>query len=94
MTVEYIPKKSDKNTRAFEISLDTHSVELDSFDFVKDVILEKDGKAIPPANSIPSGGGHHRKAEVVFERVKSPFTISLINLSGVPKRVFQFTNIN
>ena len=91
--VEYLPQKSDKNILVFSISLDTHNVDLTSFDFSKDIMLEKKGLISTPIKSTPSGSIHHRKAEVIFERVESPFSIVLKSLSGVAKREFQFINL-
>lgn len=92
VAVEYFPQKSDKNTVVFNISLDTHSVDLNSFDFSKDIVLEKEGFTTP-IKSTPSGSGHHRQAEVIFKRVNAPFSIVLKSLDSVPRREFQFTNI-
>lgn len=91
--VEYLLQKSDKNTFVFNISLDTHNIDLTSFDFSKDIVLEKERLMVAPIKSSPSGSNHHRRVEVTFERVNPPFSIVLRSLSGVPRREFQFTNI-
>lgn len=94
VAVEYIPQKSDKNTVVFDISLDTHNVDLSSFDFSKNIVLEKEELVVStPIKSAPTGSGHHRKAEMIFKRVKPPFSLVLKSLSSVPKREFQFTKI-
>lgn len=91
--VEYYPQKSDENNLVFNISLDTHNVDLTAFDFSKDIVLENEGLMNTPIKFAPSGSIHHRQAEVIFKRVISPFSIILNNLSGIPKREFQFTNL-
>lgn len=91
--VEYLPEKSDENSSTFLITLDTHSVDLDVFDFQKDVFLGKDGRGSLPIKVSPSGIGHHRKAEVAFKKTATPFSIVLSNLAAISKREFQFTNI-
>lgn len=67
--VEYIPEKSDSFNSVFSITLDTHSANLDAFDFQKDVFLGKDGKGSLPMIVNESGGGHHRKAEITFKKL-------------------------
>ncbi len=86
-------KNQIKNTVVFNISLDTHNVDLTPFDFSKDIALEKEGLISIPIKSIPSGSEHHRQAEVIFKRAESPFSIVLKSLSGVAKREFQFINL-
>lgn len=93
VVVEYLPDKSSQDTLTFEIALDTHSVNLDSFDFQKDIFLKRDGSINFPLTVIPSGGGHHRRAEVTFKKVSAPFSIILNNLSGISKREFKFSNL-
>lgn len=91
--VEYLPEKSTSDAITFSIVLDTHSVNLDSFDFQKDVFLGKDGRGSLPITVNQSGSGHHRKGEITFKKTEAPFSIVLSNLSGIPKREFQFPNI-
>ncbi len=93
VVVEYFPQKSDKNTLVFNITLDTHNVDLTSFNFSKDIVLEKEGLINTPIKFAPSGSIHHRQAEVIFKRAESPFSIVLKSLSGVMKREFKFINI-
>lgn len=91
--VEYLPEKSDENSSIFLITLDTHSVDLDAFDFQKDVFLGKEGRGSLPIKVSQSGSGHHRKAEVAFKKTATPFSIVLSNLGGISKREFQFTDL-
>lgn len=91
--VEYLAAKSDDKTMTFKVSLDTHSVELDSFDFEKDIFLEAGGKISNPVKIITSGSGHHRSAEVTFEKTSPPFTIVLKNLVNINRREFLFEKL-
>lgn len=91
--VEYLPEKSNDNNMVFQFVLDTHSVNLDAFDFQKDVKLEKDNKESYPITVNQSGSGHHRKAEITFAPVAVPFTIIVASVSSIPRREFRFTNL-
>src|SRR5262245_56133956 len=44
----------------FDIALDTHVVDLDSFDLAQLAVLRVDGREIPPAGWNAPKGGHHR----------------------------------
>lgn len=91
--VEYLPEKSTNNM-VFQIVLDTHSVNLDAFDFQKEIALEKNGKSFSPNVISKEGSVHHRKAVISFGQTSVPFTIVVMNLSGVPRREFKFNNFN
>lgn len=93
VVVEYLQDKSDKERSVFLILLDTHSVNFDAFSFQKNVTLEKEDLTQLPLQVVESGGGHHRKAEVIFHNVSPPFVITLNNLAGVSKREFQFPDL-
>ncbi len=93
VVVEYLKDKSTADNMVFQIALDTHSVNLDGLDFQKDVILEKDGKILKPLQLGQSGSVHHRKAELTFAKVTAPATVVVMNLSGIPRREFKFTNL-
>lgn len=93
VSMEYLAGKSDGNANVFEVTLDTHSVLLDSFDFEKGIILEKDGKSIAPLSVNPSGDGHHRSAEITFTKIELPFTIVVTNLADIIRREFTFSNL-
>lgn len=90
--IEYLPTQS--SSLIFRIALDTHSVNLDSFDFAKDITLEKNGKSFSPTLLIKQeGGGHHRSVEVNFPTADTPFTIIVKNLSNIPRREFSFEKL-
>lgn len=91
--VEYLAEKSNKSNMVFRIALDTHSVDLDSFDFRKDINLEKDGQSFPPQLVSQEGSGHHRSAEITFPITSTPFNIVVKNLSNIPRREFSFEKL-
>lgn len=84
VAIEYLPEKSDDKKVTFQIVLDTHSVNLDSFGFQKDIIPT-------PTKVSESGGGHHRKAEVSFQKTSNPFTVTIKDIANIPKREFNFS---
>lgn len=91
VTIQYLPEKSASNSNIFLVVLDTHSVDLNSFDFQKDISVESDGKIFKPLQALTSGSVHHRKAEVSFAKLTPPFTLVVHNLSSVSRREFLFT---
>lgn len=90
--IEYLPNQS-QSSLIFRTALDTHSVDLDSFDFTKDITLEKDGKSVSPSLVKQEGSDHHRSAEINFPQTSLPFTIVFKNLSNVPRREFNFEKL-
>lgn len=95
VAVTYLPQKSDGKSIAFEVTLDTHSVDLSSFNFQKDVILEASGKTKTPQKvKEEEGAAHHQKAKITFEKTKPPFNIIILNLENIPRRQFQFINLD
>lgn len=93
VTIQYLPDKSDKNQLVFLISLNTHSVNFDSFVFKKDISLEKDDKILSPGLLSETGTGHHRQAELSFPYTPPPFTITIKNIVGIEKREFVFNSL-
>jgi len=93
VSIKYLAGKSDGNTLVFEITLDTHSEPLDSFDFTKEITLERNGKSIAPLSVNPAGSEHHRTAEIAFTKIESPFTMVVANLAGINRREFTFSNL-
>lgn len=82
----------------FEVSFDTHSVNLD-FDVATSAILTNNfGVALGPAiwQGTPAGG-HHRSGMLTFERpldnsVNQIF-LTFKNIAGVPDRIFDIQTI-
>jgi len=78
----------------FQIVLDTHSVNLDSYD-LKTITFVRDGSGnlYRPASVEVKGNGHHRQATVSFSNVKkSPQAIELVikSMAGIDERVFRW----
>lgn len=92
VVVEYLKDKSTANNMIFQITLDTHSVNLDAFDFQKEITLEKGGESFSPKVISQEGSVHHRKAEIYFEKASVPFEVVVMNLSDIPRREFVFNN--
>ncbi|MCL4394266.1 MAG: hypothetical protein M1482_05590 [Chloroflexi bacterium] len=79
---------------AFDIAMNTHSVDLND-DMTKIVVLRDDtGKVYRPmAWDGPGGGGHHRSGTLTFAALPSkPKFVELVikGLAGVPERVFRW----
>lgn len=94
VTVELLEESGD--APAFRVLLDTHSVNLDVYEFGQIVRL-RDGRGdelAPLAVEGGEGGGHHRKATVRFAWPKpKPQALELVvkGVAGVPERVFRWT---
>lgn len=76
----------------FQVVLDTHSVNLDAYDFKNIAVLRDDaGKSYVPIAAENKGSGHHREAIVSFPKI-SPESkrIELIikDVAGVKERTF------
>jgi hypothetical protein len=89
------PKDADDSR--FHLVLDTHSVNLDTYDLKNIVVLRDDtGKSYVPTSAENKGSGHHREAIVSFPIV-SPETkrLELIikDVAGIKERTFVW-NLN
>lgn len=85
MTVEYL-KEPDNQKMTLRVVLDTHSLDLGSVDFSKDVFVEKDGQTYYPISNSDEGSGHHRSSILLFQPVKPPFEVVGQNIGGVARR--------
>ncbi|MHC4103323.1 MAG: hypothetical protein ACYSR9_00175 [Planctomycetota bacterium] len=90
----------------FEVEMNTHSVDLESYTIEKISLLRNDKGAVIQAQAWdkPEGGGHHRSGELVFSNTDDsgkPVVTSetkfielvIKNLSGVKERIFRW-NLN
>lgn len=91
--VNYLAGKSDENKIVFEISLNTHSVDLEEIDFQKTVILQKDGQSFPPFKVEIFGSGHHRSAELSFSKAGVPLKIVFLGTPEVGRKEFEFEKL-
>lgn len=82
-----------KEDLEFEVKLDTHTVNLDKFDFEKGVLLMDDkGKTYKPSSTETSGSGHHREAEVYFKNPGKVKSLELLvrDVGGVKETVLKW----
>ncbi|MDP3998953.1 MAG: hypothetical protein Q8P89_05065 [bacterium] len=86
MTVEYLPEQSDSQKIAFKVSLNTHSVDLESVNFTKDIWIEKAGAVSYPISSSDEGDNHHRASLLLFQKVPRPFKVIGQNIGGISRR--------
>jgi hypothetical protein len=87
----------------FEIVMDTHAVDLDSYDLTQLAVLRVDGtREVRPASWDAPKGGHHRKGTLAFPTTAADGralvgpgtrTVELIvrDVAGVPERIFRWT---
>lgn len=92
VTVTIIPHKSaSAGTLEFEITLETHSVELNE-DLVKAVVLIADNKNYEPiAWDGDPPGGHHRKGILRFAPISPQsrsITLKIFQVGGIEERNF------
>ena len=81
----------------FQVTLDTHSVNLDGYDLAKLAELSNDsGQTVPPASWDARPGGHHRKGTLLF-RVPADFVraarflqLTVRDVAGVRERQFRW----
>ena len=89
-------------TPMFNVVMDTHAVDLDSYDLSQLAVLKVDGREVQPVGWDAPKGGHHRQGTLSFPATAADGTalvgsetraITLIirDIAGVPKRVFQWT---
>jgi hypothetical protein len=87
----------------FTIEMDTHAIDLDSYDLRQLAVLRTDqGQEIQPSGWNAPAGGHHRTGTLTFPATTASGTpvigpktrtLELIirNVSGVPERSFRWT---
>ena len=96
VTVDVTFLKDRGDGPAFKVVLDTHSVNLDVYQFEQIMRLRdgKGGELAPTAVEGATGSGHHREATVRFAWPDpKPRTLELVvkGVAGVPERLFQWT---
>ena len=89
--VTYLNPEDAEDTR-FEISLDTHSVNLDSYDLkALSSLRDSAGRTYQPSNVENKGSGHHRQVVLVFPKpaaVSSRIELVIKDIAGVKERSF------
>ncbi len=75
----------------FEIALDTHSVDLSSFDFSSSILLKTKDQELKAISTSPvSDSSHHRTYLVTFPKFKLPVTLVLNNLGNISQTTLKF----
>ena len=91
--VTYLDPKTSSDLR-FQVALDTHSVNLDSYDLKTLTVLRDDtGKNHLPTGVENKGSGHHREATVTFAKIaNSTKRVELVvkDIAGVKERIFRW----
>lgn len=95
VTVKITPLESKTNdTLHFRVVLDTHSVNLDTYDLKTIAVLRDDSsKNYSPVGVENKGGGHHREAVLTFPKPPSEakrIELLIKDLAGVKERTFQW----
>ena len=87
---------------AFDVVLDTHEIDLDSYDLVKLALLRTDdGREVAPTGWDAPKGGHHRQGLLAFPSSgadgkpifgSTTRTVELIvrDVAGIPQRSFRW----
>lgn len=91
--VTYLNPKSNDEPR-FQVVLDTHSVNLDAYDFKRITVLgDGTGKTYPPTKVENKGGGHHRQVILTFPKMSPDakrVEIVIKDVAGVKERTFRW----
>ncbi len=96
VTVTVTPLHEAGDAPTFLVTLDTHSVNLDVYEFTEIVRLRdgRGGELPPTAVEDAEGGGHHRSATLRFtwpEPKPKSLEVVVKGVAGVPERVFRWT---
>jgi hypothetical protein len=83
----------------FEVTMDTHSVDLDSMDLARLATLKTPAGELAPSNWSAPRGGHHRAGTLTFAAIagdgrstigSGPVELVIRDVAGVPERSFQW----
>lgn len=82
---------------AFDIKLDTHSVDLDALDLATAVLRNDRGEALPAQPWTAPKGGHHREGALTFQGAAVPFfagakwiELVLSGVGDIPERTLRW----
>jgi hypothetical protein len=91
--ITYLDSKTSNEVR-FQVVLDTHSVNLDSYDLKTVTVLRDDtGKTYLPTEVENKGSGHHREATLIFPKLSSEakrLEIAIKDVGGMKERTFNW----
>ncbi len=86
-----VTQESGNGTIKFMITLETHSVALDTYKFDEIVVLRAGEKEFKGRIVSQEGSGHHRSAVVEFDNPKTKEVLIVIKgVAGVKERMFIF----
>ncbi len=92
VSIDLTPQEATGGKMEVDLAVNTHSVDLSSFDLTKITTLEFSEKKINPF-SAPSLGGHHINGKLVFDigsDTPKSFTIKITGIPKVNERVFEW----
>lgn len=91
--VEVTPVVVDtKSNMAFDVALNTHSVDL-SYDYIETISAEDDqGKIYEPVDWSGGEGGHHLSGQIVFEPISQKANKITLIIDGIDneKEIFEW----
>jgi len=92
VTIDLQPHAYSNGELDFDISLNTHSVDMSQFDLTKIVELIADGSVYYPV-SAPTLAGHHNSGTLKFEIPSEPssFKVTIKGIPDVDVRTFEWT---
>ncbi len=76
----------------FEVALDTHSVDLSTFDFSRSVVLRTMNSELKTISTSPVSDSppHHRTFILIFPKFSLPVTLIIKDLGGITERKLIF----
>ena len=91
VTIDITPMEFDDGKFYFDINLNTHSVELSSYDLYQLIKIQVDEKNTAPS-SAPKLSGHHNSGTLIFDVGIEPksFRIIINNIPDIEERTFQW----
>ncbi|MBS3152451.1 hypothetical protein J4230_03515 [Candidatus Woesearchaeota archaeon] len=91
VTIDITPKEFKNGEFYIDIKLNTHTVNMESYDLKEITTLNYDDKIAKPV-MVPHLEGHHNSGTLVFNLDKEPkkFTIKIIGILDVNERLFEW----
>lgn len=91
VTINLMPKGFNNGKLYVDISVNTHTVNLDDYDLKSLTVLEFEGKSIKPI-SAPKLSGHHTSGTLIFDTGKElkAFKIKIKGFPDIEERVFEW----
>lgn len=81
----------DPEGLVFNLSLDTHTVDLSAFDASRQVRLRAGAEELKPVRvEVLATDGHHLSVETEFARVEGPVSLAVLDVGSVPERRLVF----